>query len=120
MGIYNDATAYGATAIGLSNKSLSTSSFTAGFESKTGGPYATAIGNNLYAKSYGSFVIGQFNAVAGDSLEWKATDPEGAADFEELKVIMAENEKRRNTILGKALETHNSGNGTIMVIIALQ
>ncbi|MFP4489227.1 MAG: hypothetical protein ACLFN1_07975, partial [Bacteroidales bacterium] len=75
VGIYNDATAYGATAIGLSNKSLSTSSFTAGFESKTGGPYATAIGNNLYAKSYGSFVIGQFNTVAGDSLEWRATDP---------------------------------------------
>ncbi len=75
VGIYNDATAYGATAIGLSNKSLNTSSFTAGFESKAGGPYATAIGNNLYAKSYGSFVIGQFNVVAGDSLEWKATDP---------------------------------------------
>ncbi|MFO7756452.1 MAG: hypothetical protein R6V34_10755 [Bacteroidales bacterium] len=75
VGIYNDATAYGATAIGLSNKSLNTSSFTAGFESKAGGPYATAIGNNLYAKSYGSFVIGQFNTVAGDSLEWKATDP---------------------------------------------
>ncbi|MDZ7738472.1 MAG: hypothetical protein U5K32_05280 [Bacteroidales bacterium] len=75
VGIYNDATAYGATAIGLSNKSLSTSSFTAGFESKAGGPYATAIGNNLYAKSYGSFVIGQFNTVAGDSLKWRATDP---------------------------------------------
>lgn len=75
MGIYNDATAYGATAIGLSNKSLSISSFTAGFESRAGGPYATAIGNNLYARSYGSFVIGQFNTVAGDSLEWRATDP---------------------------------------------
>ncbi|MDA3833542.1 MAG: hypothetical protein PF495_09110, partial [Spirochaetales bacterium] len=75
VGIYNDATAYGATAIGLSNKSLNTSSFTAGFESKAGGPYATAIGNNLYARSYGSFVIGQFNDVAGDSLEWNATDP---------------------------------------------
>ncbi|MCF8222747.1 MAG: hypothetical protein K9J25_06330 [Bacteroidales bacterium] len=75
VGIYNDATAYGATSIGLSNQSVNTSSFAAGFESFASGPYATAIGNNLYAKSYGSFVIGQFNEVVGDSTEWRATDP---------------------------------------------
>ncbi len=75
VGIYNDATEFGSTAIGLSNKSVNTSSFTAGFESVATGPYATAIGNNLYAKSYGSFVIGQFNEVAGDSTEWRAGDP---------------------------------------------
>ena len=75
LGSNNDATGFGATAIGVSNKARNTNSFAAGYGSQADGYYATAFGNNTYAKSYGSFVIGQYNVISGDSAKWRNTDP---------------------------------------------
>jgi hypothetical protein len=42
-----------------------------------------------------------------------------AKDFDELKKMMAENERRRNAIIGKAVEAHKSGTGKILVLVTL-
>lgn len=39
------------------------------------GFYSVAMGYRTVAKSYNSFVIGRYNTVTGDSLEWVLTDP---------------------------------------------
>jgi hypothetical protein len=75
LGSNNDATGFGATAIGVSNKARNTNSFAAGYGSQANGYYATAFGNNTFARAYGSFVIGQYNLIAGDSSKWVNTDP---------------------------------------------
>ena len=75
LGSNNDATAFGAVAIGVSNKAVNTNTFAAGYENLSTGYYATAFGNNTYSKAYGSFVIGQYNMVSGDSTKWVDTDP---------------------------------------------
>ena len=75
LGSNNDATEFGSVTIGLSNKAVSTNAFAAGYNNLATGFYATAFGNNTYSKSYGSFVIGQYNVVAGDSTQWIETDP---------------------------------------------
>ncbi len=75
FGSNNDATAFGAVAIGISNKAVNTNTYAAGYNNLATGYYATAFGNNTYSKAYGSFVIGQFNEITGDSTKWVNTDP---------------------------------------------
>ena len=75
LGSNNDATAFGAVALGVSNKAVNTNTYAAGFNNLATGYYATAFGNNTYSKAFGSFVIGQYNIIAGDSTQWKSTDP---------------------------------------------
>jgi hypothetical protein len=75
IGSNNDATAFGAVAIGVSNKAVNTNTYAAGYNNLATGFYATAFGNNTYSKSYGSFVIGQYNEITGDSTQWVSTDP---------------------------------------------
>lgn len=75
VGSNNDATAFGAVAIGVSNKAVNTNTYAAGYNNLATGFYATAFGNNTYSRSYGSFVIGQYNEIAGDSTQWVSTDP---------------------------------------------
>jgi hypothetical protein len=75
IGSNNDATAFGAVALGVSNKAVNTNTYSAGYNNLATGFYATAFGNNTYSKAYGSFVIGQYNEIAGDSTQWVSTDP---------------------------------------------
>ncbi|NMB71467.1 MAG: hypothetical protein GYA22_04890 [Bacteroidales bacterium] len=39
------------------------------------GTYSTAMGYRTVAKAYNSFVIGRYNTITGDSLQWVLTDP---------------------------------------------
>ncbi len=75
LGSNNDATGFGATAIGISNKARNTNAFAAGYSSQADGYYSTAFGNNSFAQAYGSFVIGQYNEINGDATKWVNTDP---------------------------------------------
>jgi hypothetical protein len=75
IGSNNDATAFGAVALGVSNKAVNTNTYAAGYNNLATGFYATAFGNNTYSRSYGSFVIGQYNEITGDSTQWVSTDP---------------------------------------------
>ncbi len=60
------------------------------------------------------------SSTPGHAMKWTALDVNEAQDFEELKMMLAENETRRHAVIGKALEAHNGGTGKIMVLIALQ
>ena len=53
-------------------------------------------------------------------MKWTLLDVNKAKDFDELKMMMAENELRRHTVIGKALEAHKGGTGKIVVLISLQ
>ncbi len=75
LGSNNNAIAFGAVALGVSNSATNTNTFAAGYNNLATGYYATAFGNNTYSKAFGSFVIGQFNEIAGDSTKWVSTDP---------------------------------------------
>ena len=56
----------------------------------------------------------------GHAMKAVFLDVREAKDFEELKEILFENEKRRNSILGKALEPLEEGEGKIVVLVTLQ
>jgi hypothetical protein len=61
------------------------------------------------------------SSTPGCSMKWNLLDINSATDFADLKRILAENEKRRNAIIGKAVESFNgSGSGKIVVLISLQ
>ena len=60
------------------------------------------------------------SSIPGHAMRWSLLDINEAKDFNELKRIMAENERRRNAVIGKALEAHTTGTGTIVVMISLQ
>jgi hypothetical protein len=61
------------------------------------------------------------SSTPGHAMKWTLLDVNNAKDFNELKSILAENEKRRNAIIGKAIESFSgSGTGKIMVLISLQ
>lgn len=61
------------------------------------------------------------SSIPGTAMKWTLLDVNTAKDFDGLKKILAENEKRRNAIIGKAVESFSgSGTGKIMVLISLQ
>ena len=61
------------------------------------------------------------SSTPGHAMKWSLMDVNKAKDFEEMKAILAENEKRRNAVIGKAVEAFpGSGTGKIMVLISLQ
>jgi hypothetical protein len=53
----------------------------------------------------------------GYAMKWTALDVTQAQDFEELKQILSENQRRQNAIVGRALESLNGGEGKIMALI---
>jgi hypothetical protein len=72
----------------------------------------------------GNIVPGDYLTTSsnpGTAMKWTLLDVNAAKDFDDLKRILSENEKRRNAIIGKAVESF-SGNGTgkIVVLISLQ
>jgi hypothetical protein len=60
------------------------------------------------------------SSVPGFAMKWSLLDISEAKDFGQLKEIMAENEQRRNAILGKAFESLESGTGKIKALVTLQ
>ena len=61
------------------------------------------------------------SSIPGVAMKWSLLDVNSAKDFEDLKRILAENERRRNAIVGKAVDSfQGSGTGKIMVLISLQ
>lgn len=61
------------------------------------------------------------SSIPGTAMKWTLLDVNAAKDFDDLKKILAENEKRRGAIIGKAVESFSgSGTSKIMVLISLQ
>jgi len=60
------------------------------------------------------------SSTPGHAMKFTLFDPEDANDFDELKSILKENEQRRNSVLGKALEPCNNETCKIMALITLQ
>jgi hypothetical protein len=60
------------------------------------------------------------SSTPGHAMKWSLLDVSGAKDFEELKIILAENERRRNAIIGKAVSSSADGKSTVMVLVSLQ
>jgi hypothetical protein len=60
------------------------------------------------------------SSTPGHAMKWSLMDVSKARDFEELKSMLAENERRRNAVIGKAVSSSASGTGTVMVLISLQ
>jgi hypothetical protein len=56
----------------------------------------------------------------GHAMKWSLLDVNQAEDFEELKSILAENQRRHHAVVGKALEPHESGDGKIIALLSLQ
>jgi len=68
----------------------------------------------------GPIQIGDYittSSTPGYAMKWTLLDVNEASDFDELKSMLSENEKRRSAIIGKALEVHESGTGQIVVLI---
>ncbi|MEN8201526.1 MAG: hypothetical protein ABFS28_02955 [Bacteroidota bacterium] len=59
------------------------------------------------------------SSTPGHAMKWTLKDVNEAKDFAELKSLLAENERRRNAIIGKAVSSSSSGDGTVMVLISL-
>ncbi len=53
-------------------------------------------------------------------MKWTLLDVNQAQDFDELKSMLAENERRRNAVVGKALGNLDSGDGKIVALVNLQ
>ncbi len=60
------------------------------------------------------------SSTPGHAMKWTLLDVNEARDFDELKRILAENERRRNAIIGKAVGSSSGEGGTVMVLISLQ
>jgi hypothetical protein len=61
------------------------------------------------------------SSISGTAMKWTLLDVSNAKDFDDLKKILSENERRRNAIIGKAVESFTgSGTGKIMILISLQ
>lgn len=75
VGSNNYARAMGAVALGHSNYADSAYSFAAGYGNSVVGHNAYALGELLTAQSANSFVIGTYNVVSGDRVDWVSTDP---------------------------------------------
>ncbi len=72
----------------------------------------------------GNIVPGDYltsSSTPGAAMKWTLLDVNEAKDFNDLKMILAENEKRRNAIIGKAVESFTgTGTGKIIVLVSLQ
>jgi hypothetical protein len=72
----------------------------------------------------GAIVPGDYltsSSTPGFAMKWTLLDVNTAKDFDDLKRILSENERRRGAIIGKALENFSgSGNGKIVVLVSLQ
>jgi hypothetical protein len=75
VGVYNDASAQFATAIGFGNNASKINSFAAGYANKAEGEFSAAFGRYTNATSENSFVIGRYNYSTGDVDTWVDTDP---------------------------------------------
>jgi len=60
------------------------------------------------------------SSTPGHAMKWSLKDVNEAKDFDDLKRILSENEQRRNAVIGKALSSSASGNGTVIVLISVQ
>jgi hypothetical protein len=61
------------------------------------------------------------SSTPGVAMKWSLLDVNEAKDFNDLKRILSENEKRRNAIIGKALEGFSgTGTGKVVLLISLQ
>jgi hypothetical protein len=60
------------------------------------------------------------SSTPGYAMKWTLKDVNEARDFAELKSMLAENERRRNAIIGKAVSSSSNGDGKVMVLISLQ
>jgi hypothetical protein len=60
------------------------------------------------------------SSTQGKAMKFSLLNPEDANDFEELKTILKENERRRNSVLGKSLENFDGEQENIMALITLQ
>jgi hypothetical protein len=56
----------------------------------------------------------------GHAMKFSLLDLKDAENFHELKSTLTENERRRNSILGKALESFNGESGKVTALITLQ
>ena len=56
------------------------------------------------------------SSTPGKAMKWSLLDVNTANDFEEMKSILAENERRRNAIIGKALSGLRE-DGTVIVLV---
>jgi len=73
--------------------------------------------------SYGEIKRGDLlttSPVPGHAMKFELLDVDNANNFEELKEINKENDRRRRSVLGKALEPLESGRRQIMVLVTLQ
>lgn len=72
----------------------------------------------------GTIVPGDYltsSSTPGTAMKWTLLDVNTAKDFNDLKRILSENDRRRNAIIGKAVESFSgTGTGKIMVLISLQ
>ncbi len=60
------------------------------------------------------------SSKSGYAMKWTLLDVNQAQDFDELKSMLAENERRRNAVVGKALGNLDSGDGKIVALVNLQ
>jgi hypothetical protein len=61
------------------------------------------------------------SSTPGCAMKWTLLDVNTAKDFDDLKKILSENEKRRNAIIGKAVDSFSgTGTGKVVVLISLQ
>jgi hypothetical protein len=60
------------------------------------------------------------SSTPGHAMKWSLLDVNSAKDFEELKSMLAENERRRNAVIGKALSSSSDGEGKVIVLVSLQ
>jgi Head domain of trimeric autotransporter adhesin len=61
------------------------------------------------------------SSTQGCAMKWTLLDVNGAKDFDDLKRILSENEKRRGAVIGKAVEGFSdTGTGKIMILISMQ
>jgi hypothetical protein len=75
LGSNNYSKATSAVAIGHTNYADSAYSFAAGYGSRASGYYAFALGEAATAQSSNSFVVGTYNIIEGNKVDWVTTDP---------------------------------------------
>jgi len=71
----------------------------------------------------GPIGVGDFlttSSTPGHAMKFSLLDVGTARSFEELRSMLRENERRRNTIVGKALEPWPQGAGELLALITLQ